>query len=45
MIWKSCKQLGVGIATSHNGWTFVVNSYSPKVNVQGYFSANVRPPK
>ena len=44
MIWKSCKELGVGIATSTAGCTYVVNSYSPKANMMGAFAANVPPP-
>lgn len=45
MIWKSCKELGVGVATSRSGRTYVVNSYSPKVNMMGAFAANVPPPQ
>ena len=43
MVWKSCKELGVGVATGRNGMTYVVNSYSPKANMMTQFSKNVLP--
>ena len=37
--------MGIGVAKSASGWTYVVANYSPPGNYQGKFPANVKPAK
>lgn len=41
MVWKSSKQLGVGVAKTEKGKVFVVCNYKPRGNVIGEFIGNV----
>jgi hypothetical protein len=43
LVWKDSKNLGVGIATSRGGKTYVVAQYSPSGNMPGKFQKNVLP--
>lgn len=45
VIWESTKEMGVGVAKSSDGKTFVVANYFPPGNVIGSFAAQVPPPK
>jgi hypothetical protein len=42
MVWKSSKELGVGVGRTKNGKAIVVCSYYPRGNIIGQFLNNVR---
>ncbi|KAG5678130.1 hypothetical protein PVAND_007829 [Polypedilum vanderplanki] len=42
MVWKSSKELGIGLARTKNGKVIVVASYYPRGNVIGQFLNNVK---
>lgn len=44
LLWESVDRVGVGIAPGQDG-TYVVVNFAPAGNVQGQFTANVRPPQ
>lgn len=41
MVWKSSKELGVGVAKTKKGKVLVVCNYDPRGNVVGQFNSNV----
>lgn len=43
VVWKSSRELGVGVARSRSGKYYVVANYSPPGNVGGKYAANVLP--
>lgn len=43
VVWKTSRDLGVGVEKNRNGQIFVVASYSPAGNYIGSFSDNVLP--
>lgn len=45
VVWKDCKELGIGIAKNDNGSTYVIANYNPRGNVRGYFMENVQRPR
>ena len=45
LVWKSSKELGMGIAQASDGTWYVVGNYSPPGNIFGQFPTNVLPPK
>lgn len=42
MVWRSSKELGIGLARTKNGKVIVVASYYPRGNIIGQFLNNVR---
>lgn len=42
MIWKSTKDIGIGLASS-NGRFYIVSQYSPPGNILGHFEENISP--
>ncbi|MFM9445583.1 hypothetical protein [Streptomyces acidiscabies] len=44
VVWKSSARIGVGMAKTTNGKTYVVVDYAPAGNVAGQYAANVLPP-
>ena len=45
LVWKSSKELGMGIAQAADGTWYVVANYSPPGNISGQFPLNVLKPK
>lgn len=45
IVWRGSTSLGVGIATSGSGRTYVVAHYYPQGNMADQFTANVLPPQ
>lgn len=45
LVWKRTTEVGIGIATSKNGITYVTMMYNPPGNVFGQFTQNVPLPK
>lgn len=45
LVWAATTSVGVGIASTPDGKTYVVANYSPAGNVQGQFSQNVHKSK
>jgi len=45
LVWKSSKELGIGIAHAADGTWYVVANYSPPGNISGQFPLNVLKPK
>ena len=45
LVWKSSKELGIGIAQAADGMWYVVANYSPPGNISGQFPLNVLKPK
>ena len=45
LVWKSSKELGMGIAQAADGTWYVVAHYSPPGNIAGQFPTNVLQPK
>jgi uncharacterized protein YkwD len=45
LVWKSSKELGMGIAQAADGMWYVVGNYSPPGNISGQFPTNVLKPK
>lgn len=45
MVWKDCKEMGIGKAKTSGGKVIVVANYRPAGNVVGHFRENVFPPK
>lgn len=45
IVWKTTKELGVGIAKNKKGQTFIVCNYDPRGNYIGQFVENVPRPK
>lgn len=45
MVWKDCKEMGIGKAKTSGGKVLVVANYRPAGNVVGHFRENVFPPK
>ncbi|GAV40468.1 CAP family protein [Streptomyces acidiscabies] len=45
VVWKSSARIGVGMAKTTNGKTYVVVDYAPAGNVAGQYAENVLPPK
>lgn len=43
VVWKECKELGVGVKKNDKGQTFVVCNYDPPGNFVGSYSKNVPP--
>lgn len=43
VVWKTCKELGVGVKKNDKGQTFVVCNYDPPGNYVGNYAANVPP--
>lgn len=41
LLWKSSKQLGIGVAKNDNGKYVVVCNYNPQGNVYGQFRENL----
>ncbi|XP_055620130.1 uncharacterized protein LOC129764733 [Toxorhynchites rutilus septentrionalis] len=44
VVWKDCRELGVGVARNRSGQIFVVANYDPPGNYIGSFAKNVPPP-
>lgn len=42
MVWKSSKELGIGVARTKNGKVIIVASYYPRGNIIGHFLNNVK---
>lgn len=42
MVWKSSKELGIGVGRTKSGKVIVVASYYPRGNIIGQFLNNVR---
>jgi glioma pathogenesis-related protein 2 len=45
LVWKTSKELGMGIAQAADGTWYVVANYSPPGNISGQFPTNVLKPK
>jgi len=45
LVWKSSKELGIGIAQAADGTWYVVANYNPPGNISGQFPLNVLKPK
>jgi glioma pathogenesis-related protein 2 len=45
LVWKSSKELGMGIAQAADGTWYVVGNYNPPGNISGQFPTNVLKPK
>ena len=45
LVWKSSKELGMGIAQAADGTWYAVANYSPPGNISGQFPLNVLKPK
>jgi glioma pathogenesis-related protein 2 len=45
LVWKSSKELGMGMAQAADGTWYVVANYSPPGNISGQFPLNVLKPK
>jgi len=45
LVWKSSKELGIGIAQAAAGTWYVVANYNPPGNISGQFPLNVLKPK
>ena len=44
MVWKESTEIGIGLATGSNGWTYVCCHYAPAGNIQEQYEDNVLPP-
>lgn len=44
LVWRSSQSLGIGVATSSTGGTYVVANYDPPGNYVGKFKENVPRP-
>lgn len=45
LVWKSSKELGVGVGKTKRGKVIVVCNYNPRGNISGEFLLNVKRPK
>lgn len=43
VVWKECKELGVGVSKNNKGQVFVVCNYDPPGNYVGKFAISVPP--
>lgn len=45
VIWKGSTELGIGMAKTNKGHTYVVANYNPRGNIVGQFNSNVLKPR
>lgn len=43
LVWMNTREIGLGIATSTNGYTYICTNYNPSGNYMGQFQINVKP--